>query len=83
MTQTVMVLSVRAPERRSEQEKPLMLIIARKRGEQIVIGRNIEIVVLGISHSRVKLGIEASNDVSTWRKELTYRVSRSSSKKPR
>jgi carbon storage regulator len=60
-----------------------MLILSRKKRERIMIGRDIEIIVLGISGSRVKLGIKAADDVSARRKELAHRASRSSSKKPR
>ena len=60
-----------------------MLIFTRKKRERIMIGRDIEIVVLGISGNRVKLGIKAADNVSAWRKELVHRSSRSSSGKPR
>ena len=60
-----------------------MLIFTRKKKERIMIGRDIEIVVLGISGNRVKLGIKAADSVSAWRKELVHRSGRSSSGKPR
>jgi carbon storage regulator len=60
-----------------------MLILSRKQRERIMIGQDIEIIVLSISGSRVKLGIKAADDVSAWRKELAHRDSRSPSKKPR
>lgn len=60
-----------------------MLIFTRKKRERIVIGRDIEVVVLSISGNRVKLGIKAANGVSAWRKELVHRSNRSSSRKPR
>jgi carbon storage regulator CsrA len=48
-----------------------------------MIGRDIEIIVLGISGSRVKLGIKAAENVSAWRKELARGASRPSLRKPR
>lgn len=60
-----------------------MMIITRKNRERIMIGRDIEIVVLSISGSRVKLGIKAADDVSACRKEVPHRSGRSSSGKPR
>lgn len=60
-----------------------MLIVARKKGERIVIGQDIESVVLGISGNRVKLGIKAADGVSAWQKELAHQIHRASTKKPR
>ena len=60
-----------------------MLIFTRKKKERIVIGKDIEIIVLSISGNRVKLGIKAADDVSAWRKELVRRSGRSPSEKPR
>jgi len=59
-----------------------MLIFTRKKRERIVIGRDIEVVVLSISGNRVKLGIKAADGMSAWRKELVHRPNRSS-RKPR
>lgn len=47
-----------------------MLILTRKPGESIILGDNIEIKVLEVSDSRVKLGIEAPRDVKVLRKEV-------------
>jgi carbon storage regulator CsrA len=66
-----------------EREGALMLILTRKKREQIVIGQDIEIIVLSISGNRVKLGIKAADDVSAWRKELEHRCGRSLPGKPR
>jgi carbon storage regulator len=59
-----------------------MLMFSRKKRERIMVGQDIEIVVLGISGNRVKLGIKAADNVSAWRKELVHRGRRSSSTKP-
>lgn len=47
-----------------------MLVLTRRREEEIIIGGNIIIKVLGIAENRVKLGIEAPEDVSVLRREV-------------
>lgn len=47
-----------------------MLVLARKLGEAIKIGDNIEIKVLSIESGAVKLGIDAPRDISILRNEL-------------
>lgn len=47
-----------------------MLVIRRRAGEAILIGADIEIEVLEISPSRVKLGIVAPPKVLVLRKEI-------------
>jgi carbon storage regulator len=48
-----------------------MLVISRKKGEEIQIGNDIKITILAIDKSVVKIGIEAPKDVNIKRKELT------------
>ena len=47
-----------------------MLVLSRKTGERINIGEDIQIVVLEVSHGRVKLGFEAPREVSVRRNEV-------------
>jgi len=47
-----------------------MLVLSRKRGERVRIGDNIEVVVLAISGSRVKLGFSGPPDIWIRRDEL-------------
>jgi carbon storage regulator len=47
-----------------------MLVLSRRDGEQILVGDNVVIKVLGVSQGRVKVGIEAPRDVSVRRSEL-------------
>ncbi|TVY09336.1 carbon storage regulator CsrA [Paenibacillus cremeus] len=47
-----------------------MLVLARKKDESIMIGDNIEVVVLGIDGDMVRLGIKASRDIQVYRKEI-------------
>ncbi|MCE5220775.1 MAG: carbon storage regulator CsrA [Clostridium sp.] len=47
-----------------------MLIITRKKGESLMIGDDIEIVISKIDDGSVKIGIKAPKDVQILRKEL-------------
>ncbi|MGD9678490.1 MAG: carbon storage regulator CsrA [Vulcanibacillus sp.] len=47
-----------------------MLILSRKKEESIIIGKDIEIVVIGIEGDQVKLGINAPRSVEVYRKEV-------------
>ncbi|WP_058300364.1 carbon storage regulator CsrA [Gorillibacterium timonense] len=47
-----------------------MLVLARKKGESIVIGDNIEIVVLDTEGDSVRLGISAPKEVQIHRQEI-------------
>ena len=47
-----------------------MLVLRRKREEAIVLNGVIHIVVLGVEGDRVKLGIEAPQDVIVVREEI-------------
>ncbi|MEV5029661.1 carbon storage regulator CsrA [Paenibacillus sp. LPE1-1-1.1] len=47
-----------------------MLVLSRKSNESIIIGGNIEIVVLGVEGDNVKLGIRAPKEVDIYRKEI-------------
>jgi carbon storage regulator len=53
-----------------------MLILARKRDEQIVIGDGIVVTVVAIRGGSVRLGIEAPKDVSVHRKEIYDAIQR-------
>jgi carbon storage regulator len=47
-----------------------MLCLTRGAGQQIVIGDNIVVTVLGITGDRVRLGLEAPSDVTLHRREI-------------
>ena len=51
-----------------------MLIITRKKGESLMIGDDIEIVVSMIDDGSVKIGIKAPRDIEILRKELYEEV---------
>jgi carbon storage regulator len=47
-----------------------MLVLTRKRNQQIVIGDHVHVTVVDVQGSRVRLGIEAPIEVPVHRKEL-------------
>ena len=51
-----------------------MLALTRKKGESIIVGDNIEIVVLGITGEQVRLGILAPKNVTVHRKEIFEQI---------
>ena len=51
-----------------------MLVLSRKQGERVVIGENIEVVVLEVHPNRVKLGFEGPPEVPIHRQELHRRI---------
>ena len=53
-----------------------MLVLSRKENESIVINSNIKIVVAAIQGGKVRLGIEAPQDVPVHRQEVYYGLKR-------
>ncbi len=53
-----------------------MLVLSRKRGEQIVIGDNITVTILDIRNDKVRLGIQAPTDVPVHRREVYEAIQR-------
>ena len=47
-----------------------MLVLSRKPGERILVGSNIEIMVVEVRGNRIKLGFECPRDVRVMREEL-------------
>lgn len=54
-----------------------MLVLTRKIGEKFLMGRDMNIKILGINGKQVKIGIEAPDSVSIVREELLGRDSKS------
>jgi carbon storage regulator CsrA len=48
-----------------------MLVLSRKTHETIVIGSDIQVTVVSVSANRVKIGIQAPDDVRVLRSELS------------
>ena len=51
-----------------------MLALSRKAGESIMIGNDIEIVVLDVKGDQVKIGINAPKSVPIYRKEIYEQI---------
>ena len=47
-----------------------MLVLSRKPGEQVVIGNNITVTVVEVIGNRIRIGIDAPDDVRILRAEL-------------
>jgi len=51
-----------------------MLVLSRKAGESIVLGRSIEVFVLEVQANRVRLGVQAPENVPIAHKEIIERI---------
>lgn len=51
-----------------------MLVLSRRNGERVRIGRFVEVTVLESQHGRVKLGFTAPPDVSIHREEVFRQI---------
>ena len=58
-----------------------MLILGRRVGEDIIIGKDIVIRVVGVHGGQIRLGIEAPKDVEVHRKEIYEKIHREDGKK--
>jgi carbon storage regulator len=52
-----------------------MLVLTRKVNQSIIIGDNIEVVVLEVRGEQVRIGIKAPRDVQVHRKEIFDQIS--------
>lgn len=51
-----------------------MLVLSRKKGESLVIGKNITLTILSIDNDKIRLGITAPKNISVYRKELFEKI---------
>lgn len=51
-----------------------MLVLTRRKGEEIVLGEDIKITVLEVNSERVRIGIEAPRDMRILRMELQNEI---------
>ncbi len=47
-----------------------MLVLARRKGESLMIGHEVEVTVLAVEGDVVKLGIRAPREVEVYRREV-------------
>lgn len=47
-----------------------MLVLTRKAGERILVGADIAVRVMEIRGDKVRIGIDAPDDLAIWREEL-------------
>jgi carbon storage regulator len=51
-----------------------MLVLTRRTKQSIMIGDDIELTVLSVSGEKVRIGIDAPDDVAIFRKEVYARI---------
>lgn len=51
-----------------------MLVLTRHAGETIMVGNDIKIIVLGVRHNQVKIGIDAPEEIAVHREEIYLRI---------
>jgi carbon storage regulator len=56
------------------ERKTAMLVLTRKSGEEIVVGKDIHVRVLRVASGRVHLGISAPHDVTVRRQEVVRTI---------
>jgi carbon storage regulator len=66
-------LVVREEARTEESD---MLVLTRKANESIIIGDDIEIMIVRMLPDRVKIGIKAPENVAVHRKEVALTIAR-------
>jgi carbon storage regulator len=53
-----------------------MLILTRRVGEVVMIGRDIRVTILGVKGNQVRVGIDAPKEVPVHREEIFQRIQR-------
>jgi carbon storage regulator len=51
-----------------------MLVLSRKPNEKIIIGDNVEVVVLEVKGRQVRIGVAAPRDIPVHREEVLKRI---------
>lgn len=51
-----------------------MLVLSRKRGEQLLVGRDVVITVLDVRGDRISLGVQAPKEIPVHRAELYAKI---------
>ncbi len=58
-----------------------MLVLSRQRDESIMIGDNVEIIIVDVRGDKVRLGITAPKDIPVHRREIYDAIQREKSQK--
>jgi carbon storage regulator len=67
----------RAPGRQPQQRKVhRMLVLTRKSNQSIMIGDDIEVSVLSVMGEKVRIGIQAPQEIPVFRKEIYLEIHR-------
>lgn len=53
-----------------------MLILTRRVGETLKIGKDVDVTVLGVKGNQVRIGIKAPKDIAVHREEVFDRIQR-------
>jgi carbon storage regulator len=53
-----------------------MLIVTRRVGETVMVGRDVTVTVVGVRGGQVRIGVNAPKDVTVHRKEIYERIRR-------
>jgi carbon storage regulator len=52
----------------------MMLVLGRRRGESLMIGDDIEVIVVESDHGQTRLGIKAPVEIKVWRREIWEKI---------
>jgi carbon storage regulator len=63
-----------------EREEPTMLVLSRHRDESIMIGDDIVVTIVDIRGDKVRLGIDAPQDIPVHRQEVYEAIQRENRK---
>ncbi|HWM68439.1 MAG TPA: carbon storage regulator CsrA [Steroidobacteraceae bacterium] len=58
-----------------------MLILSRRAGETVIIGKNVSVTVLGIKGNQIRIGIDAPKNIEVHREEIFKRIQRERAQK--
>ncbi len=59
-----------------------MLVVSRRVGQSLMIGEDVEVVILRVDRSEIRIGIKAPRSVPVLRKELVEREQSPASAQP-
>jgi len=60
----------------NQQKELIMLVLSRQKDESIIIGDDVEIIIVDVRGDKVRLGITAPKEVSVHRREVYDAIQR-------